>query len=368
MNKSILGLTTALVAVFPCLSYADSPYFSFKNGDDFKRFSVSAGWLHAIPQGKANPLNINTPVADGTVANVGNVQVDSVRNAIDTSTAEGQAALKKFDSIVSLAKALGIVKNGVLPESLSGSATLNGLSSWSAKDTGLEAKDIDTFGIVSNYYFTDHLSLEIKAGIPPKVDIKGKGQVNAPLSGTAKPGGIGAIIGELPLKQDIAITNLSSYDQAATARAWTPAVELHYQFGKTGVNKFRPYLGVGVMYAYFNDLKVNSGVESDLIAAGHMIQNIKDGKAGQALDKLNSSADPQIKLDAGDAWAPIVTAGFTYDFSPNWFAVASVSYAKLHNSTSIDVVDRNSGDLLIQAKTRIDIDPILTYMGVGYRF
>ena len=27
---------------------------------NFKRFSVSAGWLHVMPQGKANPFNINT--------------------------------------------------------------------------------------------------------------------------------------------------------------------------------------------------------------------------------------------------------------------------------------------------------------------
>ena len=61
--------------------------------------------------------------------------------------------------------------------------------------------------------------------------------------------------GDIPLKQDIHITDLSQGGKAATARAWLPAVELHYQFGKTGVNKFRPYIGAGVMYAYFNDLK-----------------------------------------------------------------------------------------------------------------
>ena len=32
---------------------------------NFKRFSVSAGWLHVMPQGKANPFNINTAVANG---------------------------------------------------------------------------------------------------------------------------------------------------------------------------------------------------------------------------------------------------------------------------------------------------------------
>jgi outer membrane protein W len=46
----------------------------------------------------------------------------------------------------------------------------------------LEADDVDTVGIMANYNFTDNLSLEIKAGIPPKVDIKGKGKIYAPFN------------------------------------------------------------------------------------------------------------------------------------------------------------------------------------------
>ncbi|EPQ3760955.1 OmpW/AlkL family protein, partial [Acinetobacter baumannii] len=36
--------------IFTNMSYAEG----------VKRFSVSAGWLHVMPQGKANPFNINT--------------------------------------------------------------------------------------------------------------------------------------------------------------------------------------------------------------------------------------------------------------------------------------------------------------------
>ena len=57
MKKSLLGIATSLI-VLPTLSYADSPYFSFKDGDGFKRFSASIGWLHAMPQGKANNVNV----------------------------------------------------------------------------------------------------------------------------------------------------------------------------------------------------------------------------------------------------------------------------------------------------------------------
>ncbi|MDV7603294.1 OmpW family outer membrane protein [Acinetobacter baumannii] len=373
MKKSLFCMTAALFAL-PTVTSAASTYFSLKDGDGFKRFSVSAGWLHAMPQGSGNPVNINTSVAEGTKSKVGDVTVDSVLGAIDQSTADGK---RKHDTLKTLTDnpltSLLITHKGedgktYLNSNIAGEATINGLSNWEAQGTGLEADNVDTVGIMANYHFSDNLSLEIKAGIPPKVDIKGKGNIYAPLSGIDKPGGIGTILGDIPLKQDIFITDLTQSSKAASARAWLPAVELHYQFGKSGVNKFRPYVGAGVMYAYFNELEMNSGIESDLIKAGHMIQNIHDGKAGAALDGKTSSAKPIVKLEATDTFAPIVTLGATYDFNPNWFAVGSVSYSKMNSEAKIYVTDQNTGKELIKANTKIDIDPLITYLGVGYRF
>ena len=350
MKKSFACLITGVCAL-PAVTLADSPYFSLKDGDGFKRFSVSAGWLHAMPQGSANPVNINTSIAEGTTSKVGDVSKSAVLAAADR------------DSNKLLYDAIKIQPLDPVPGLLTGTATVNGLSNWQSQGTGLEADNVDTVGIMANYHFTDNISLEVKAGIPPKVDIKGKGDIYAPLTGQAE-----TALGKIGLKQDIHITDLTQGDKAATARAWLPAVELHYQFGKSGVNKFRPYVGAGVMYAYFNDLKINSGIESDLIKAGHMIQNIHDGKAGAALDGKTSSADPVVKLKATDTFAPIVTVGATYDFNPNWFAVGSVSYSKMNNEAKISVTDRNTGKELIKANTKIDIDPLITYVGVGYRF
>lgn len=50
---------------------------------NFKRFSVSAGWLHVMLQGKANPFNINTGVKEGTVSTVGSISTDSFLNSVD---------------------------------------------------------------------------------------------------------------------------------------------------------------------------------------------------------------------------------------------------------------------------------------------
>ncbi len=92
-------------------------------------------------------------------------------------------------------------------------------------------------GIMTNYFFTDNVSFEMKAGIPPKVDLQGKGKIYAPFSAVATPQ-----IGNLPLeflnidlKNDIFTTDLEAHGPAASARAWTPAFEFQYHFGKTEV-------------------------------------------------------------------------------------------------------------------------------------
>ena len=379
MSKSIFPLALSLAA-FPLLGYAaDSPYFSFKDGDHFKRFSISAGWLHAAPQGSANNFNTSTLVNNGDYK-VGDVQLNSVTNAI-APTAAGNAAKAKLLGVTSIGQTLGLINNGVLTADMSGKVNINSLENWNSPNTGLEAESVDTLGIMANYFFTDHWSLELKAGIPPKVDILGKGQIYAPLSGTATPKGeistpiIGSIantlidgIGDIPLDTQIPVTNLAQGSRAASVRAWLPAAEIHYQFGKSGVNKFRPYVGAGVLYAYFDDVKLNSGIEADLVNAGHKIQNILNNQAGAALDGKLSSADPRVKVKTTNSIAPIVTIGATYDFNPNWFAVGSVSYSKMNNEAQITVTDNNTGNVLVRSKTKIDIDPIISYIGIGYRF
>lgn len=39
-----------------------------------------------------------------------------------------------------------------------------------------------------NYYVNDNVSLQLIGGIPPKVDIKGKGEILAPMSGIGHTG------------------------------------------------------------------------------------------------------------------------------------------------------------------------------------
>lgn len=347
-----------------------STHLAYADIGEFKRWSVSAGWLHVMPQGKANTFNINTAAKEGTVSSVGSISKDGFLDSIDPDAPHRLGGTQKDKASTILNGALGRVlldANGNVKSNYTGKATINGLEQWN-DNAGLEADDVDTLGLTLNYYVNDNVSLQLIGGIPPKVDINGKGKVVAPFSGTAIPSGLASAIGQLDLLKDIPITDLGAHGKAASARAWTPALEAQYQFGKSGVNKFRPYIGAGLMYAYFNDIKLSSGVESDLIAAGHMVQNILDNKAGAAIDRKESSANPHVKVKATSTIAPIVSLGFTYDITPSIYTVASVSYAKLNNKAKIYVNDANTGAQLISASTKIDIDPIMTYVGVGYRF
>lgn len=380
MKKSFACLITTGLCALPILTFADSPYFSLKDGDGFKRFSISAGPLYVKPTGKGQPIRVNTSVAEGTKTKVGDVKGDSVLDAIDESQPEATAKKAILKGVLDLERntLLNLGKEGIvsykgddgaqyLRASTAGTAEINGLSSWENQGTGLEADDVLTLGIMTNYHFTDNLSLEVKAGIPPKVDIQGKGKIYAPLTGIATPEGLGVVVGDLPLKKDIFITDLEAHKKTSSARAWTPAFELQYRLGKTGINKFRPYVGLGLMYAYFSELEMNPDLEKDLVNAGHMIVNIKDGKAGAALDQKKSSGNPKVKLDASDTFAPVATVGFTYDFNEKWYAVGSVSYAHLSTDATITVNDSKYGEL-IKAKADIEINPILGYAGIGYRF
>lgn len=358
MKNKINVMTILCVVTLPTMSYAQSPTEQNKN---FKRFSISAGWLHAMPQGSGNPLNNQTAVAEGTQSTVGEVSKNAVLDA----------AVKESSPLIY--NAISISPGDNIPAAFSGTANINGLSSWQSADTGMQANNVDTLGIMMNYYLTDHWSVELKVGIPPTVNLTGKGDVYAPLRGSNTPalaiGSIDIPLGSsIDLNKNIHVTDLSQGGKAASVRAWLPALELHYQFGQSGVNKFRPYIGAGVLYGYFDKVQLNSGIESDLIASAHRIQNILDNKAGAALDGKVSSASPQVKVEATSAFAPIVTLGASYDFNDKWFAVGSISYAKMNNQAKITVIDSNTGNELIRANTKIDIDPFITYLGVGYRF
>ncbi|AOA57325.1 OmpW/AlkL family protein [Acinetobacter larvae] len=372
-NKCIKQLLSVILFSMPSmLCYAD----------DFKKFSISAGWFHIRPQGNSNPMAINTLVNEGRVGKVGQISTSSFLRSIDPAYLDPDGSPYKpfIQSIfvaeppatMSAARFTGLEdSNGNLRAEATGSAQVGGLEYWRQKDTGLEAKNANTIGMNFNYYLNDKVSLKFVGGIPPKVNVRGKGTIRANMIGWGiiDNRSVAEYIGHnVPIKDTVPITNLARPATVSSARAWTPTLEFQYQFGQRGVNKFRPYLGAGLMYAYFSHIKLHQQTRHDLVAAGHMIQNIMTDKAGAAMDQKSSNAKPVVKVKSEDSIAPIISLGFTYDFNEQWFSVASVSYAKLSTTVQIDVVNANNSQRLIRSSTKLDVDPIISYLGIGYRF
>ncbi|SEM06721.1 OmpW/AlkL family protein [Acinetobacter sp. DSM 11652] len=303
------------------------------------KWSVSTGWLHIMPQGKYGNTSINT--------------------AVDP------------DYEYDLLKNIGITSK------------MEGLSNWT-ENAGLKPKDGDTLGLMINYYVNDNISLQMIGGVPPKIDIKGKGQINAkPIA--LNPMIDAAIIDILGPDRNLFITDLGSRSKLAEATAWTPAATAQYHFGTTGINKFRPYVGAGIMYATFTGLKIDKGLEEELITAGHRIGHItnivrdddpmKDIN-GNLLDaivdpigvRINSPVDPKVKVKATDALGAVFTLGANYDISNRIYITGSLTYVDLSNKSKITVYDQISGRQLVSSSTKINLNPLISYIGIGYKF
>lgn len=206
---------------------------------------------------------------------------------------------------------------------------------------GFEVQDADTAGLILDYFVNDNVSLELVLGAPPEMELSGKGQINIPLGG-----------------MEITVTNLDKFDKVATTDAYTPTFLAKYHFGSVS-NKLRPYLGAGVMYAHFSDVQADPNINAELNT--------------NAILALLKPELGKIKVD--DAFAPVVIAGLDYNINKNWFATASVSYAHLSTNAELNVIGNTAlfgsdipRDTILKGKSKIEINPVVTYLGIGYRF
>jgi outer membrane protein len=121
-----------------------------------------------------------------------------------------------------------------------------------------------------------------------------------------------------PQKMDVTLGGAD----IGSVKALPPTLLLQYHFMPN--ETFRPYAGVGVNYTSFSS-------QSFSIAG---------------LDTSSSS------------WGPAVQAGFDFQIAPRWYLNADVKYVWMDTDVSL-----NGARL-----TKVDINPWLISVGVGYRF
>lgn len=179
-------------------------------------------------------------------------------------------------------------------------------------NTGAVVSSADTFGMSGGYFLTDHIAAEFEFGAPPKYDVSGGG-------------------------------SLAAFGNVGTIRQWGPVLSLRYFF-RDAQAKFRPYVGIGVTRTWFSDAKItNSAFESTL--------------------------GGPTSVHAEAQWAPVFNVGLTYAFTEHWFAAFSVAYAPISTTATYTTQAQTPvGTLTRRAEAKITLDPIVTYLRVGYRF
>lgn len=169
----------------------------------------------------------------------------------------------------------------------------------------------DTLGIAFTHFFTDNFALTADLGIPPKFKLYGGG-------------------------------TLSPLGQLGEAKQWSPAVIAKWYFGDKN-SQLRPFVGLGVTRVWYSSVNLTPSLQRAIAGAG-----------GTATADLSSS------------WAPVANVGLTYNLTQKWSLGLSVAYIPLETDATINGKTVLGGST--QATTKLTLDPLVTFLSVGYKF
>jgi outer membrane protein len=215
-------------------------------------------------------------------------------------------------------------------------------ASFTSPGTGLHTSGAETVGLTVSHFLTDHIAVTTLAGVPPLFHVSGRG--------TVKPPGPAGTLGS----QNIGLASINPVEKSV--RGWTPALILQYYFAQANA-KLRPFLGLGVSYAWFSDLQLSQNFVTQtqnnlgaVLAAGA-------GKPGLT----------QVSAKTSSSWAPVFNAGLAFNITDHWGFVASVTYIPL-KTTSTTTIRAADGTVLAQTRAELTADPIISYLALSYRF
>jgi len=188
-------------------------------------------------------------------------------------------------------------------------------------NTGASVSNADTLGLSATYFVTDHIAPEFVFGIPPKFNLNGSG-------------------------------SLGPLGKLGTVRQWSPTLLLKYYFGEAE-QKVRPYLGLGVTRVWFTDGTITNPNLGSTLA----------GQLGLPASLVGATTVSSVK----SSWAPVFNGGLTYAFNKHWSAGISISYIPLRTTAVLNTATTIPG-VNAQSTAHITLNPIVTYLNVGYRF
>ncbi|WP_082819160.1 OmpW/AlkL family protein [Cupriavidus nantongensis] len=226
------------------------------------------------------------------------------------AVSNGAYAQSAGDNVLSIGWVHGTPQTGSDPLTVT---SIGGMSVHEVQSgSGLGSRSADTVGFLIEHYFTDHIGLAFLGGFPAKTEVEGRG-------------------------------TLHNYGVLGNARTWAPELTVRYHFGES-VDRFRPFVGVGVNYTWFTNAQVTNGTfVTEIFGPG-------------------SSAT----ASASSSWNPAFQAGFDYRISKHWSAGASLMYVP--TDTNVTLTGRTANGTVIVSQTKLRIRPLMTFLTVSYKF
>lgn len=222
---------------------------------------------------------------------------ESALKVLAVSAAMAASAAASAQSAGTLLVKVGI--DQITPQVSSGDLSAPALPGTKAA-VGSDTKPI--FSVA--YMFTDHISVEAFGALPFKHELSGAGSI----AGTGKIG---------------------------STEVLPPTVLLQYRF-MPATSKFRPYVGAGLTYAYFQ----------------------KETGSGQltALTNTGNATSTTFKLDG--RFGATLGVGATFAFKDRWFADLCINKTFLKTSAKF-----STGQTM-----DIKLDPVAVGLSLGYAF
>ncbi len=145
------------------------------------------------------------------------------------------------------------------------------------------------------------------------------------------------LLAATPFEHGLKVSGLSQYGFKTTHLGSTkqlpPTVSALYYFGPTGA-RLRPYVGAGLNYTTFFQESLSRDARSELAARG-------------------------LSLD--DSFGLSVRAGFDWEVNERWLVNASLWNIKINT-------DAHFSSALGKVRAKVDVDPYVTMLSVGYKF
>lgn len=210
----------------------------------------------------------------------------------------------------------------IAPQDSSTPLSITSPLSLTVPGSGASVDKADTLGLSITHFFTDHWAGSLDLGIPPTYKIRGTGSLSA--------------VGQLGEAKQLAPTLLAKYFFNDANATW------------------RPFVGLGYSHVSYTNVSLTNNFQG---AIAQTVRQVSRGQltAGSTSPDLNSS------------WAPVANVGLTYAITNQWSASLSLSYLKMKTTADLTTSTNVPGTPVLSTTT-IKINPIVSFLSVGYKF